>query len=345
MNVSWQDELRTSLKSKRELDSFFNTNFPETSYKISIPLFIAKKIRVQGLDSPIAKQFLPSDQEDLNPSGLKDPIGDHDYSPINQIVHRYNNRILFFPTQVCPVLCRYCFRKNELSNGDDLFKSNFVMVKKYLSDHPEVEEVIFSGGDPLILTNEKLSYFLEEFSQIESIKYIRLHTRVPTTLPSRIDTELVYMLSKYSDIFKKLQVVIHVNHDSEFCEEVEKSVKKFYQSRIPLLSQTVLLKGVNDSTVDQKRLIEKLIENNITPYYLHHPDQVKGAMNFYLPIEEGRRLYSKLRKDISGWALPSYVIDIPNGEGKISAFNPETYEFSGLLINKDGQKIPHDQSY
>jgi lysine 2,3-aminomutase len=343
--MSWQDELRSSLKTTRELESFFEVPFKNVSYNISIPLFIAKKIKAQGLDSPLGKQFLPSTEEDSLQSGLIDPIGDHQYSPIDQIVHRYSNRILFFPTQVCPILCRYCFRKNELSTGDQLFKSNFSKVKDYLLIRPEIEEVIFSGGDPFILSNEKLDYYLEEFSQIKSIKYIRFHTRVPTSLPSRIDDELITVLTKYSNQFDKVQIVIHTNHVAEFSIEVEKAIDKLFQSRIPLLSQTVLLKGVNDTSQDQKSLIEKLIKNNITPYYLHHPDKVKGAMNFYLTIEDGRKIYSKLRKEVSGWALPSYVVDIPNGEGKVNAFNPETYSFSGQFLNKDGQNVPYSQNY
>ena len=345
MVMSWQDELRSSIKSKRELESFFDVSFPEVTYNLSIPLFIAKKIKEQGLNSPLAKQFIPNIEEDINTSGSIDPIGDHSYSPIDQLVHRYTNRVLFFPTQVCPILCRYCFRKNELSVGDDLFKSNFKNVIKYLIDHTEVEEVIFSGGDPFIISNEKLEYYLNEFSQIKSIKYIRFHTRVPTILPTRIDSKLVDILSKYSNIFSKLQVVIHTNHQNEFCKKVETSIDKLYQSRITLLSQTVLLKGINDTPEDQKNLIEKLIKNNITPYYLHHPDQVKGAMNFYLTIEEGRKIYSKLRKEVSGWALPNYVIDVPNGEGKVNAFNPETYSFSGQFLNKDGQNVSYSQNF
>jgi lysine 2,3-aminomutase len=336
---TWQNELRSSLKSFREINSFFNHEFPVTSYPVSIPLFIANKIKTLGLESKLSKQFLPIGDESCD-KGLIDPIGDHTNSPVKQLVHRYKNRVLFFPTQTCPILCRYCFRKNELGVGDDLFNPNFEEVLRYLKIHPEIEEVIFSGGDPFILSNSKIEFYLEQFSKIKTIKYIRFHTRVPTTLPSRIDQSLINTLSKYSNIFKKIIIVIHANHAEEFCSEVESCIKKFSKENLELLSQSVLLKGINDSTKELKDLIEKLLDCNIRPYYLHHPDRVKGAMHFYLPLEEGRKIYGALRKDLSGWALPSYIIDIPGGEGKVNAFNPEQHTYNGQLLNQNGQKIP-----
>ncbi|WP_372656092.1 KamA family radical SAM protein, partial [Halobacteriovorax sp.] len=197
---TWQEEFKNSIKSHEGLESFFQTSFPKTSYPILIPKNLAKRIEEEGLDSPLGKQFLPA-AEELKEEGLIDPIGDHHQSPIPQIVHRYKNRILFFPTQTCPVICRYCFRKNELSNDDELFKFNLKNVLSYLREHTEIEEIIFSGGDPLILSDEKISKYLHEFSNISHIKYIRFHTRTPIILPSRVTENFCKMLNNFQDKF------------------------------------------------------------------------------------------------------------------------------------------------
>ncbi|WP_127718128.1 KamA family radical SAM protein [Halobacteriovorax sp. HLS] len=338
---SWQSEFKSAIRSHEQLEEFFKTSFPKSIYKIFIPLEIAKLIKEKGIHSALGKQFLPSEEENDLSTGLEDPIGDHLNSPTSQLVHRYKNRVLFFPTQVCPIICRYCFRKNELTLQDELFSPDFTKTISYLKSHTEINEIIFSGGDPFILSDEKLSFYIDQFSKIEHIKYIRFHTRVPTTLPSRITPELISLLNKTAKLFNKLIITIHTNHVDEFSSSVENSIKLLKQIDCELLSQSVLLKGVNDSSLELKNLIEKLIELGVRPYYLHHPDQVKGAMNFYLPISKGRRIYSELRNILPGWSIPTYIIDIKDGAGKVSAFNPETFNFSGKLINKDGQLTFH----
>ncbi len=338
---TWQEEFKNSIKTHEGLESFFNTSFPKTNYPILIPRPLAQRIKEEGLDSPLGKQFLPV-VEELGEEGLIDPIGDHDQSPIPQIVHRYKNRILFFPTQTCPVICRYCFRKNELSTNDELFKSNLKNVLSYLKKHTEIEEIIFSGGDPLILSDEKISKYLKEFSQVSHIKYIRFHTRTPIILPSRITDNFCKMLKEFQERFTQINIVIHANHALEFTNKNREAIETLDKYRFSLLSQSVLLRGVNDTTEDLIDLINEFTSLKVRPYYLHHPDKVRGGLHFMLDIEEGRRLYSTLRNKISGWALPNYIIDIPGGEGKTSAFNPETYNFSGHLINRTGTKVPYN---
>ncbi|OUR98527.1 hypothetical protein A9Q84_03700 [Halobacteriovorax marinus] len=340
--LSWQEEYRSAIRSHKELENYFNHTFSKTPFPILIPLGLAQKIKRSGINSVLGKQFLPVENENCH-KGFIDPIGDHDYSPVAGLVHRYKNRVLFFPTSNCPVICRYCFRKNELSTNDDLFKSNFKKVKEYLLQHSEVEEIIFSGGDPFILSDEKIQYYLEEFKEIKSIKYIRFHTRTPVIIPTRFTNKLISLLKTFKSVFVQLQIVVHINHSDEIDLDVKHTLEKLDQAGITLLSQSVLLKGVNNDFSSLKDLIDALVSLNIRPYYLHHPDQVRGASHFNITLSEGRAVYAKLRDALPGWAIPTYIIDLPSGEGKTSAFNPESYNFSGQFINKDGTIIPHKE--
>ena len=293
---------------------------------------------MNGPDSALWKQFLPSIEENSD-LGRLDPIGDKIHAKNNQLIHRYENRVLFTPTTVCPVLCRYCFRKNELSEKDEIFNQNFLEAIAYLKANPEINEVIFTGGDPFILSNDKLAFYLQEFSTVESIKYIRFHTRTPVILPSRIEEGLLAVLASASALFKRCMVMIHINHITELTPDVEEAIALLTENNIEVFTQSVLLKGVNDTTESLFDLFSALADLKVKPYYLHHPDEAKGAMHFYLSLEDGRRIFAPLHNRLPGWALPQYVIDIPGGEGKTAAFNSESFEFSGELINRNGEKV------
>lgn len=337
----WKVELREAIKNTADLEITLKTKLPKTDYPIFIPKRLAKKIYANGPNSPLWKQFIPHISENKK-GGLEDPIGDHLYSKPGRIVHRYKNRILFFPTPICPINCRYCFRKNELANPDELFEGRLKETINYLYEHPEVNEVILSGGDPLILNDEKLENIFRTFAQIPSVKYLRIHSRTPVILPSRITPEFSELLKKYQSSFHQLIIAIHTNHIDEIDDEVEIALKRLKDSNVQLLSQTVLLKDINDDTASLKNLFTKISDLGVRPYYLHHPDRVKGAMHFYLSLTEGRILYHSLRNDLPGWMIPQYVIDIPGGEGKVPAFNPESFDFTGALLNKEGQVIDID---
>lgn len=346
MVSDWTKDYQQALKSSAAFGEFFKDQFSEEelakrssvieSYSFVLPKKIAEKIKILGTDSALARQFLPQVEEVTNSSGLYDPIGDKAHSQGGQLIHRYGNRALFAPTTVCPVMCRYCFRKNELNAKDEVFDADFKQTLNYLTTHPEIEEVIFTGGDPLVLSNQKLETYLQAFAEIKTIKYIRFHTRFVTTIPSRIDEGLLKLLTTASKKFESVIVAVHTNHLEEFDQEVDEAFLKLRSLPIQLLSQTVLLKSVNDSEAALVGLFKKLVSLGCRPYYLHHPDEVKGGMHFYLSLEEGRHLYAKLRNQLSGWAIPHYVIDIPHGHGKVTAFNPETYIFGGELIGLDG---------
>lgn len=313
----WIEQLRDSFKSSEEIASFLEIQIDTPNYPVLIPKRIAHKIKHQDQNKIWSKQFLPSSNESLTESwGLKDPIGDQNFLVTGQLIHRYKNRALFIPTKVCPIICRYCFRKNELYNPEVFNTSDFENTLRYLNEHSEIEEIIFSGGDPFILSDNKIEFILSEFSKISHIKYIRFHTRFLTILPERFTDSLSNILKINAEKFRSINLVFHINHADEIDEQVKESLLKLKSTQCSLLSQTVLLKNVNDDEDTLKHLFMKLYENGIRPYYLHHPDQAKGTKHFYLSLEEGRKIYTTLKKSISTWALPHYVIDNEDGSGK-----------------------------
>lgn len=345
---SWTSKFSEAFKNIHELYRFLGWELsPQLeavakTYPIFIPRSLAEKIKSGGANGVLALEFLPHELEldaDFNQKGFEDPIGDKAYHKAPQLIHRYENRALFTPTTVCPVHCRYCFRKNELNAADEIFQQDFEKTLSYLKNHPEISEIIFTGGDPLTLSNEKLEKYLNAFAEISSIKDIRFHTRYPVILPERIDEGFLALMNRAAQKFRTISLAVHANHVKEFDEVNQGAIKKLAASSVQLLSQTVLLKNVNDTTQDLLELYQLFIELKVRPYYLHHPDQVKGGMHFYTSLQNGRIIYHALRKQLPGWAIPQYVIDIPGGHGKIGAMNPENTSFSGQIITKDGVQI------
>lgn len=347
-NLNWKNKLTQSFRNIEELYNYLNWPLHEElistgkKYPLFIPKNLADKMKAEGPNGVLAKEFLPSPLEidnQLNTFGIFDPIGDKTYLKAPQLIHRYKSRALFTPTSICPVHCRYCFRKNELSATEDIFQNDFEVTLAYLNDHPEISEIIFTGGDPLTLSNEKIENYLNSFGQIKSIQHIRFHTRYPIILPERIDEGFVDLMNRFSSHFSTISMAIHSNHLAEFDEFNSRAIKKLAKTNLQLLGQTVLLRDINDSENALLDLMNKFIELKIRPYYLHHPDRVQGGMHFYLPISKGRKLYQSLRLNLPGWAIPQYMIDIPNGHGKTPLFNPETYTYSGKLISKTGEPV------
>ncbi len=347
-NQLWTNEFRQSFRNAADLYAFLDLPLDRDiqlvakTYPVFVPRKLAQKIKNAGNRGPLALQFLPSQQEleeNINKNALPDPIGDKKYLKAPQLIHRYATRALFTPTNICPVHCRYCFRKNELNQIDEMFHQDFEQTLNYLRLHPEISELIFTGGDPLTLTNDKLETYLRSIAEIKSIKDIRFHSRYPVIMPERIDQGLMDLLKNLSQKFRTVSIGIHANHPDEFDGDNRLAIKKLNQTGVQLLSQTVLLRHVNTSGEALLTLMETFIDLKVRPYYLHHPDQVKGGIHFYIPLEEGRRLYSSLRTKLPGWGVPQYVIDIPEGHGKVPAYNPENAMFSGQLIDRDGQIV------
>ncbi len=341
MSPSWTHKFQESFRDLSTLSAFLGWKAPagvEKIYPVFIPRDLALLMKEEGPDGILAREFYPHADE-LIDQGYLDPIGDKTYHVAPQLIHRYPNRVLFTATSICPVHCRYCFRKNELSPNDEIFGQDFEKTIQYLASHPEISEVIFTGGDPLTLTDHKLDKFLSAFAAIPHIKDIRFHSRYPVILPERIDEEFLSLLNKWAKHFRTVSLAVHANHVKEFSCQAKSALRLLASSRAQILSQTVLLKGINDSTVALTSLMELFVDHKVRPYYLHHPDQVRGGMHFYLPLEEGRKIYHSLRKTLPGWAIPQYVIDVPGGHGKLPAFNPETASFSGHFLTLRGETV------
>lgn len=267
-------------------------------------------------DGPVARQFVPSAAElNTGATELHDPIGDTAHSPVKGIVHRYPDRLLLTPVHVCPVYCRFCFRREQVGNNaaDTLTGAELEQALEYIRTHEEVWEVILSGGDPLILSPRRLGQIMDALTAIEHVKVIRIHTRVPVVAPERITPELVSALSGSTATY----VVLHTNHVQELTATAIAACAALIDHGIPMLSQTVLLKGINDKADTLEALLRRLVEVRIKPYYLHHGDQARGTAHFRTEVATGQQLIRSLRGRISGLCQPEYVLDIPGGAGKV----------------------------
>lgn len=268
-------------------------------------------------NDPIARQFLPS-LEELNtlPEELADPIGDHAHSPVSGIVHRHTDRVLFKVVAACPVYCRFCFRREMIGPGQEnaLSKKDFETALAYIAARPEIWEVILTGGDPFILSPRRVAEITGRLAQIPHVKVVRWHTRVPVTDPARITDELVGALQAPG---ATTYVAIHANHPREFSPEARRAIAQLAEGAIPLVSQSVLLKGVNDDAETLAALMRTFVESRIKPYYLHHPDLAPGTSHFRVRIDDGLALMRELRARLSGLAMPTYMLDLPGGFGKV----------------------------
>jgi lysine 2,3-aminomutase len=282
---------------------------------IGIPKALFKRIEGRHLDDPLVKQFVPTAAEgQLSSLELSDPIGDRAHSPVPGIVHRYRDRVLLMPVLTCPVYCRFCFRRNQVGDGR-LGPQQLKTAFEYIAAKREIWEVILSGGDPLLLTPKRLSNILESLEKIPHVGTIRIHTRVPALDPDRVSDAMLGALN----IKKPVWVVLHCNHADEIDERASDCIARIVKSGIPMLSQTVLLKGINDNQNALISLMRTLIQNRIKPYYLHHADLAEGTSHFRTTLEAGRNLMRHLRKALSGIARPAYVLDTPGGRGKVPA--------------------------
>lgn len=284
-------------------------------YSVAITPVMRELIDANVADGPIAKQFLPDARELIHrPDESPDPIGDDRYSPVAGIVHRYPDRVLLLPVTVCPVYCRYCFRRETVGGGEQalLGDTELTAAFDYIRGRPEIWEVILSGGDPLILSQRRLSSILEQLRKIPHVRVIRIHSRVPLVAPERITETLSRTLRAAAPLF----VVLHCNHADEFTGVGEQACARLVDAGVPMLSQSVLLRGINDDVATLERLFRRLVENRIKPYYLHHMDRAPGTSHFRTGIGRGRALTEALRGHVSGLCQPSYVLDVPGGYGK-----------------------------
>jgi lysine 2,3-aminomutase len=264
---------------------------------------------------PIARQFVPSEAElSTTPDELADPIGDAPHTPVKGLVHRYPDRVLLKPTHACAVYCRFCFRREVVGpGGEALSPAELDAALDYIRTNPEIWEVILSGGDPLILSPRRLKEIVAALDAIDHVGVIRIHTRVPAVDSARITLELIDALRADKAVY----VVLHANHPREFTDEARAACRRLIDAGIPMLSQSVLLKGVNDDPATMEALLRAFVRNRIKPYYLHHADLAPGTSHFRTTIAEGQALLRSLRGRVSGLCQPTYVLDIPGGHGKV----------------------------
>lgn len=280
-------------------------NFP-----LNIPLRLVQKMEKGKLDDPIFLQFVPLKKKSVNKSFCSDPTGDLSAQKTPKLLHKYASRVLLLASSNCVMNCRYCFRQNFPYQTE---ASLFAEELAYIASDRSIEEVILSGGDPLSLSNEALKELLTQIESIKHIKRLRFHTRFPVGIPERIDAGFLELLANSS-----LQVffVVHINHPRELDATLLLALRNIQKLAIPVLTHTVLLKGVNDSFVTLKELFQTLVNHGILPYYLNQLDKVLGAEAFEVSEEEGLKLMEKLRTELSGYALPTYVRETPGALSK-----------------------------
>ena len=294
-------------------------------YSVAVTPQIAALIDPADAGDPIARQFLPDARELLTQDvELADPIGDDAHSPLPGLVHRYRDRVLLKLLSVCPVYCRFCFRRETVGNGKGgvLPDEALDAALKYIAARPEIFEVILTGGDPLAASARRLREVATRLAQIPHVALLRVHTRVLTAAPELVTWERLDALQASG---KALYVALHVNHPRELSAPAREAIGRLHEAGAALLAQTVLLRGVNDDADTLEALLRALVSLKIQPYYLHHPDLAPGTAHFRLPLARGREIFEELGQRVGGHALPRYVLDLPGGFGKISVEEPHVF--------------------
>jgi lysine 2,3-aminomutase len=307
-------------------------------YAVAITPDLAALIDRTNARDPIARQFVPDVRElDHKVEERADPIGDEAHSPVPGVVHRYPDRVLLKLTHVCPVYCRFCFRREVVGPGGPQALTDQALdaAVAYVASDPGIWEVILTGGDPFMLSPRRIADVTERLSAIPHVKILRWHTRVPVADPARVTADLVAALTS-SD--KTIYVALHANHSRELSVAARAACARIVDAGILMLSQTVLLKGINDDPEILAALMRAFVEARIKPYYLHHPDLAPGTSHFRMSIEEGQAIVRQLRGRLSGLAQPTYVLDIPGGHGKVPV-GPGYIEEDGRVIDPAGS--PH----
>ena len=284
-------------------------------FSVAITEDMAALIEPGDSNDPIAAQFVPSAAElETAAEELSDPIGDERWAPVPGIVHRYPDRVLLKPTLICPVYCRFCFRREVVGKRPAMLDAAALRrAYDYIRWRPEIWEVVVTGGDPFVLAPRRIAAIVRRLEAIPHVGVIRFHTRVPIVDPSRVTDALIAALAAE----KALWVVVHANHPRELTPEAKTAAARLVRAGIPVLSQTVLLRGVNDDAAVLEALFRGLVAMRVKPYYLHHADLAPGTARFRTGIAAGQALVRSLRGRVSGLCQPTYILDIPGGHGKV----------------------------
>jgi len=274
-------------------------------------------------DCPIRRQVIPRGAEMVvSPNEMLDSLGEDEHSPVPGLVHRYPDRVLFLVTDRCAAYCRYCTRSRLVSNAQDYnFHPEYEQGLRYIEAHPEIRDVLLSGGDPLLLSDKKIEHLLSRLRAIPHVEFIRIGTRIPVFLPQRITPELCEVFKKHGPIWMS----IHVNHPKECTAELKDACSRLSFAGVPLGNQSVLLRGVNDDAEVMKALVHRLLRMRVRPYYLYQMDLITGGAHFKVDVRKGIEIIRALRGFTTGYAVPQYVIDAPGGGGKVP-INPEYIE-------------------
>jgi lysine 2,3-aminomutase len=342
-DAAWQDDVRAGVRHVRDLDSLplspaerAAAQAAATRHKVRIPKAYLDLIDWSDPVDPIRLQVIPSPEELAEQEGeLDDPIADHAFSPVPRLTHRHADRVLLFPTYQCAVYCRFCFRKEQLTSiGRGYTQDALEPAFAYIEAHPEIREVILTGGDPLSLPDKALAEIRARIEAVPHVRLLRIHTRVPVALPSRITSGLVAALQGRLMV----TIVSHFNHPREISPAAEQACRTLRHGGFVLLNQSVLLKGVNDTVEVLEELCRELMYRlGVKPYYLHHGDLARGMAHRRTTIAEGQALAGALRARLSGICNPVYVLDLPQGGGKVpigpsyvEAQDGETWRLRGL---------------
>ncbi|WOO39977.1 KamA family radical SAM protein [Rubellicoccus peritrichatus] len=325
---NWKWQLRNRITKVEQLEEYLDLTpeekagcyFANQKLALAITPYFFNLIDRNDPNCPIRRQVIPRGGEmKVSSEELLDPVGEEGTMPVEGLVHRYPDRVLFLVTDRCASYCRYCTRSRLVSNAQDYnFHAEFEQGLKYIESHPEVRDVLLSGGDPLLLSDHKLDYLLGRLRAIPHVEFIRIGSRIPVFLPQRITPELGEIFKKHGPIWMS----IHVNHPRECTEELRQATERLAFSGVPLGNQSVLLKGVNDETEVMKALIHRLLMMRVRPYYLYQCDLITGSAHLRVDVRKGIEIIRQLRGHTTGYAIPQYVIDAPGGGGKVP-INPD----------------------
>jgi len=310
-------------------------------YALSLTQDLAELIDAADPADPMGRQFLPRAEElETAPVERADPIGDDAHAPLPGIVHRYPDRVLLKPLHVCPVYCRFCFRREVVgpSGLGTLSDTEMEAALAYIAERPAIWEVVLTGGDPFALSPRRLGAIASALSGIAHVKVLRVHTRVPVVDPGRVGGDLVAALRGFG---RAVFVALHANHPREFTPAARAAIARLVDAGIPMVSQSVLLRGVNDDAPTLEALMRAFVENRVKPYYLHHGDLAPGTAHLRTGLDEGQALMRTLRGKLSGLAQPAYVLDIPGGHGKVPVGPGYLRTGSGRSVVTDPSGIEH----
>ena len=335
----WRWQLRNRIRSLEALERFLHLTEDERSaiarHRGSLPVAITpyylSLLDAYNPDQPLRRTVVPVTDEYIHlPGEAVDPLDEDRDSPVRGVVHRYPDRVLFMVTNFCSTNCRYCTRSRMIGNNDEHSYSfrGWEQGLEYIALHPEVRDVLLSGGDPLTLSDDKLEWLLSRLRRIPHVEFLRLGTKAPVVLPQRVTPALTRMLKRYHPLWMS----IHFTHPNELTPEVSEACGRLADAGLPLGSQTVLLAGINDSVETMKALFQGLLKIRVKPYYLYQCDPILGSSHFRTPVEKGLEIIQGLRGHTTGYAIPTFVIDAPKGGGKIPLL-------PNYVLGRDGDEL------